>query len=130
MNAPRTLAAALIASGALFAFAPVAMADDDGPEIDATQLPVTQQQAVDIALAAVPGTVTGTELDDEDGTALWEVEIVDGSGAEIDVEIDANTAEILQQEADQDDEEDDDDRDDENEDGNESAEDAQETTGN
>ncbi|MEU2123427.1 PepSY domain-containing protein [Nocardia niwae] len=56
---------------------------------------VSRQQAIDKALAAVPGgRVRSTELDADRGVAVWEVEIVTPAGVEHDVTIDANSGAV------------------------------------
>jgi uncharacterized membrane protein YkoI len=54
------------------------------------------KQASDIAVKAHPGKVKGTEREIlGDGRPMWEVEIMDASGKEIEVHVDARTGEIL-----------------------------------
>jgi uncharacterized membrane protein YkoI len=54
------------------------------------------KQASDIAVKAHPGKVKGTEREIRgDGRPMWEVEIIDASGKEIEVHVDAQTGEIL-----------------------------------
>ncbi|MBO6758996.1 MAG: PepSY domain-containing protein [Roseibium sp.] len=67
-------------------------------------------QAIEIALAEVPGAVQETELEREDGRQVYEIEILTADGVEMEVEIDANTGAVLEIEAD--DGDDDDDKDD------------------
>lgn len=69
---------------------------------------LTEAQAVEIALAEVPGDVQETELEREDGMQVYEVEILTADGVEMEIEIDANTGEILEVEAEDDDDDDDD----------------------
>ena len=64
---------------------------------------VTADEAAAAASAAVPGEVVEVELDDENGSVVYSVEIVDSSGAEIDVKVDAGTGEVLDQQIDDDD---------------------------
>ena len=61
---------------------------------------VTETQAIEIALAEVPGEVTETELEHERGKLIYEVEIAAADGQEMEVEIDAQTGEVLEVEAD------------------------------
>jgi uncharacterized membrane protein YkoI len=70
----------------------------------------TVEQAMEIALAEVPGEVQETELEREDDMLVYEVEILTADGEEMEVEISADTGEILEIEAedDSDDDEDDD----------------------
>lgn len=60
---------------------------------DATGL--TEDQVIEIALMEIPGEVIGVEQDNEDGTQIFEVEILAANGTETEIEIDANTGEIL-----------------------------------
>ena len=60
---------------------------------------ITPQEASDAALAAVPGTVTGVQLEDENGNVVYSVVINTGSGS-VDVKIDAGNAKVLRQEPD------------------------------
>src|SRR5512139_2784127 len=54
------------------------------------------KQATDIALKAHPGKAKGTEREIlGDGRPVWEVEIIDAAGKEIEVHVDAQTGEIL-----------------------------------
>lgn len=53
-----------------------------------TPIPAAQyQRAADAALAAVPGTVTGSEAGDEEGA--YEIEVTRADGTEVDVHLDA-----------------------------------------
>ncbi|KIL53534.1 hypothetical protein KP77_05100 [Jeotgalibacillus alimentarius] len=63
---------------------------------------ITQEEAVEIALAEVSGTLESVELDDDDGRAMYEVEINTDSGDDDDAEfdIDAVTGEILEMDMD------------------------------
>ena len=63
---------------------------------------LTEAQAVEIALAEVPGEVQETELEREDGMKVYEIEILTADGVEMEVEINADTGEILEIEADED----------------------------
>lgn len=57
---------------------------------------IDRQQAMDAAVAAVPGsTAVSAEFDSEHRTAVWEVEVVSPAGVEYEVTIDANTGEVL-----------------------------------
>lgn len=54
------------------------------------------KQASDIAVKAHPGKVKGTEREIwGDGRAIWEVEIIDAAGKELEVHVDARSGEIL-----------------------------------
>ena len=97
MNNSRTALAALIVGGSLMGLGAYAMADHDrdDAEVDVASVAIDQQQAVNIALQSVPGEVTGTELESEDGLKLWEIEIVDNGNAHVELLVDANTGEVL-----------------------------------
>lgn len=76
----------------------------------ATEAPgLTEAQAIEIALAEVPGEVQEAELEREDGGQVYEIEILMADGMEMEVEIDANTGDVLEVEAEDDDDDDDDD---------------------
>jgi len=51
---------------------------------------------------AVPGKVFEAELELEDTLAVWQVEILNAEKQMVEIEIDANTGEILSQEIDND----------------------------
>lgn len=59
----------------------------------------TIEQAKEIALAEVSGVVQETELEREDGKLVYEVEILTADGVEMEVEINADTGEVLEIEA-------------------------------
>ena len=67
-------------------------------------------KAIEIALKEVPGTVQETEMEQEDGKQVYEIEILTADGQEMEVEIDAQTGAVLEVEADGDDDDDDDDK--------------------
>lgn len=75
------------------------------PSADMANL--TEMQAVEIALAEVPGEVQETELEREDGVLVYEIEILTADGVEMEVEINADSGEILEIEAEDDDDDDD-----------------------
>ena len=60
---------------------------------------VSEAQAIEIALAEVPGAVQETELEREDGNQVYEIEIVNADGAEIEVAVDAQSGKVLDIEA-------------------------------
>jgi len=61
---------------------------------------VSINKAVEIALAAVPGSVTEAEFEVEDGKSIWEVEVLDANQQMFEIEIDATSGEVLKQELD------------------------------
>lgn len=60
---------------------------------------LTPQQAEQAALAAVPGTVAETELDDENGYVVYGVEVAGADGTVTEVVIDAGNGAVLAQQA-------------------------------
>jgi len=62
--------------------------------------PIQLDKAVEIALATIPGVVKEAEFEIEDGKSVWEVEIVNAAKEVYELEIDANSGEILEQERD------------------------------
>ncbi len=56
---------------------------------------VTRDQAVAIALAAQTGTIAEAELDQFEGRAAYDIEVVNAAGDEIEFKVDAETGEIL-----------------------------------
>lgn len=80
-------------------------AEKEGKESEAADLKEQQQLAKSakitadesnaIALKEVPGKVTNTELQDENGTAVYGVEITDDQGKAHDVKVDAKTGKVL-----------------------------------
>ncbi|MCY7364496.1 MAG: PepSY domain-containing protein [Frankiaceae bacterium] len=65
----------------------------------ASQATTTQQEAEQAALAAVPGTVSGSELGDENGSLVWEVTVTTVDGSQVEVKVDAGNGAVLAQEA-------------------------------
>ncbi|MDH3307228.1 MAG: PepSY domain-containing protein [Acidimicrobiia bacterium] len=63
---------------------------------------ITPDDAAAAANAAVAGEVVEVELDDENGSVVYSVEIVDANGVQIDVKVDAGDGTILDQQADDD----------------------------
>ena len=64
---------------------------------------LTEEQIIEIALTEVPGEVAEVELERSHGQAIFEVEIVDVNGVEMELEISADTGDILAIEAEGDD---------------------------
>jgi hypothetical protein len=71
---------------------------------EAAQLEGLASIAADEAAAAASGAVSGTvekvELDNENGSVVYSVEITDDTGTEVDVKVDAGDGTILDQQAD------------------------------
>ena len=61
---------------------------------------ISADEASAAATAAVPGEVTTVELDNENGSVVYSVGIVDSTGAEIDVKVDAGDGTVLDKQAD------------------------------
>ena len=70
----------------------------------AKQATVTEEAAIKIALEQVPGTVEEVELEDENGTIIYEIEIKAEDGTEQEVDIDATTGDVVKVEAEDDEE--------------------------
>ena len=66
----------------------------------AKQAKITEEQATKTALEKVPGTVNEVELEDEDGTIVYGIEVVSTDGTQQDVKVDAQTGKIVKVEAD------------------------------
>ena len=58
---------------------------------------VTQSQAEQAALAAVPGAVAGTDLDSQNGFVVYSVEVNGTDGAVNEVTVDAGNGSVLAQ---------------------------------
>ncbi len=74
---------------------------------------ISEQDAIDAAVAA-GGTSTSAELENENGSVIWEVEVTADDGTVEEVKVDAGNGDILDREAD-DDEADDDEAEDDDE---------------
>lgn len=67
----------------------------------ASQAKVTESQANTTALGQFPsGTVSKTELDNENGTVIYSVHLTDGAGKSQEVKVDATTGTVLPPKAD------------------------------
>ena len=59
---------------------------------------VNAQQAIEIALSAVPGFIHEAELEKDDSRLAWEVELISAQDSvEYELLIDANTGEVIEQ---------------------------------
>lgn len=86
-------AAVLVAGGTATA---VAFADDDGREAGGgAAARVSVGDAASSAVRSVPGTVTETELDDEDGALVWELDVYGSDKVWHDVTVDADDGKVL-----------------------------------
>ena len=88
------LAVAVLAGGGF------TIANAQGQAALAKQAKITQDEAINAALEKVPGTVEEVELEDKKGTIVYEIELVSTDGTEHEVEVDAQTGEVLKVEAD------------------------------
>lgn len=61
---------------------------------------ITLEQAVATAQASVPGEASRVKFSDDDGKAVWEVEIIDNNDHVYDLEIDANNGTVIKKEVD------------------------------
>lgn len=87
-------AAALLLVGGLAA-GPIAGLAQGGPDAD-----LSRDEAIEIAVAEYPDTrAIGVELDDDDGLAVYEIELSNG----YDIEIDGNSGQILERDGPDDD---------------------------
>ncbi|MGM7700263.1 PepSY domain-containing protein [Pseudalkalibacillus sp. Hm43] len=112
------LAVLLIGGGILFGTKGMdALANSNQSEL-MKQADLTVEEAEEAALKEVPGKVTGkTEIEKEDGKLVYEVTIESAEDQSVkEVELDANSGEILEVEAEDDDDDDDEDEDESEED--------------
>jgi uncharacterized membrane protein YkoI len=114
---------AVVGSGALvvgLAVAGASFADTDDTEVKNGTIRIEKQteaefpsmakisidQAVERALASVQGQVLKTELEDENGFLVYDVEVVSASKAIMEVKVDAGSGKVLAMEKDKADDED------------------------
>lgn len=119
----KTLLVTLVGASLLAGAAGVYAAQTDGQENDAAaaaNAKITLNQAVDIALQQVPGTAAKAEFSNDEGQPLWEVEVYNGTSA-FDIEIDANSGNVVKNVADKADQGDDEEDGETNDDGAEKA---------
>ena len=69
--------------------------DKNQEAVQASSAKVTMEQAIQTAKAKYPGRVVEAELESEDGALVYEVEIVSASGMEQEIEVDAQSGNIL-----------------------------------
>jgi uncharacterized membrane protein YkoI len=76
--------------------------DDDGDDapVDPAEATVSQADAEAAALAEVPGTVRSSHLEREDGGLEWDVDVTADDGTRHDLQIDAETGQILEHDTD------------------------------
>ena len=105
-NGRRLFGAAVVAlSLFLIAGSGLALAQDSGPSmldggedesIAQSNVSLSEQEAVDIATAEANGTVGEVELESEDGTPVYEVELVTANGGETEVAVHADDGTVLE----------------------------------
>jgi hypothetical protein len=90
----------LSAAALLLTSVGLAMSDDGKEKIAVANLPtsVTMEEAIKTATTQFPGKVLEAELENEDGKAVYEVEVINGSGETREFEIDAQSGKILSSE--------------------------------
>jgi uncharacterized membrane protein YkoI len=76
--------------------------DNDADDAAETELllgvSVDYLAAMEAALGEVQGTVTGVDLSEDNGTAIWEVQLNEDTPDEVTVEIDAETGDVIRTE--------------------------------
>lgn len=94
----------IIASGALAGLVLTsALTGTVSAQSAAEAIGISEEQAVEIALTEVAGEIQEVELEKEDGKMIYEIEILNADGQEFEIEIAADTGEVLEVEADEDD---------------------------
>lgn len=88
----------LVIAVSLSAASALVIADDN--KIDPTTLAITMEEASTIAKQQVDGIITSAEVESEDNTTIWEIEILDAQGITYEVEIDATNGTVLEVEKD------------------------------
>ncbi len=73
---------------------------DDDERAMASQARITSSGAARIATTALPGKVVKTEMEDENGYLIWEVEVIGSKGKETKLKIDAGNGYLLAAEKD------------------------------
>ena len=81
--------------------------DDNSTKIDSSDVAITREAAIEIALKEAAGTVTEIELERDNGRTYYEIELEEGN-KEVDIEVDANSGAVLSGDKDDDDDSDDD----------------------
>jgi len=74
--------------------------DDDGDPSLAADAAVTQAEAEAAARATAPGTIHQVTIEREDGRVVWDVEVDGDDGARHDVQVDAETGDIVEHDVD------------------------------
>lgn len=103
LNTPTILTGVLTAMAILGISAGLAIGHDgedkNKESVQAMSAKVTIEEAIQTAKTKFPGQVVEAELEAEDGALVYEVEIVSASGEAHEIEIDAQSGEILSSES-------------------------------
>lgn len=86
--------------GTAFTFGSLAVKADD--EMLVKQASVNIEQAIAIAVKAVPGTVVSAGFDKEHGQLIWEVEVLTADQKVMELDIDANDGKVIKKQVDMD----------------------------
>ena len=93
------IVSAVVAGTSFAAFSGKGHRDDLTIEL-VNQASISAEQAMGIALTDVPGKVIEAEMEIEDGTLIWEVEVLNNENLVYEFEIDAKDGNILEKEQD------------------------------
>jgi len=74
--------------------------DSENDAFLAKKASITMEQAIAIAIKAVPGTAVKAEFDEEKGQSFWEVEVLADNQQTMELEVDAHNGSILKQKLD------------------------------
>ena len=80
--------------------------DKDLESVQAASAKVSMEQAIQTAKTKFPGRVVEAELEAEDGILVYEVKVVSASGETQEIEIDAQSGEVLSSEIEDEDDDD------------------------
>jgi len=69
--------------------------EEEDESVASDTVSLSEQEAIDTATAEASGTVTEVELESEDGTPVYEIELVASGGAETEVTVHANDGTVL-----------------------------------
>lgn len=69
--------------------------EEDDESVASETVSLSEQEAIDTATAEAGGTVAEVELESEDGTPVYEIELVASGGAETEVTVHANDGTVL-----------------------------------
>lgn len=67
--------------------------EDQDPVVDVTS-PMAYSEAIEIALGQEPGRVSGWDLDSDDGTIRYQIDIERAEGGDVEVEVDVETGDV------------------------------------